>query len=208
MFLRNPAPPRLPNPGDSYSRSYVDTLLNTLRLYFEPLSNVLSTLLGVNGGNYVQFAFANFVATSTQSAASTTTAYPIALSAVTASGFTLAAGSRITALVEGIYRVAATLQLANADAALRQVSVWYRVNGVDVANSRGDFTLPANHGSFPGALAVEVAQHVRLTPNDYVELVWCTESTGVTIAALAAGASPTRPAAPAVAAKVTYVSHL
>jgi len=47
-----------------------------------------------------------------------------------------------------------------------------------------------------------------LNANDYVEIMWRTTDTGVSIEHYAAGTSPTRPAVPSAIATMSFVSNL
>ena len=77
------------------------------------------------------------------------------------------------------------------------MNIWYRKNGVDVANS-------ATKVSLQGSSAAAVAAWnfvVQMAANDYFELVWSTTDTGCQIVASAAS-SPV-PAIPSVILTVT-----
>lgn len=208
-FLRNPVPPRLPDPENDYNPRFMAALLQTLRLFFEQLTSAVNNVLGVNGGAYVQSPFGVFSSAVSQTIASATTAYPVTFGATDlSSGVALSALSRLTVDSAGVYRVALLAQLANPDASLRQASIWLRVNGVDVAASRSEYSINGNHGSFDGYLAIEFSRTISLQAKDYVELVWSAETTTVRLGAIAAGTSPTRPTSPSALATVTYASHL
>lgn len=60
MLLKNVAPPALPNPPGEYSRGYLETLNNVLRLYFSQLSQLLSNLFGTGGGGNLSFPYGAF----------------------------------------------------------------------------------------------------------------------------------------------------
>lgn len=208
-FLRGPVPPRLPDPENDYSPRFVAALLQTLRLYFSQLSNAVTTLLGANGAAYLQAPFGNFASSVDQTIASTTTAYPIALNQTTLnSGVTLSAGTRMNIEIGGVYRVSTVVQFSNSDTSIRQASVWFRVNGVDVADSRGEYSVHNSRGGIAGTLAIEQARLLSLQAGDYVELMWCAEATTVKLSAIPAGTGPTRPASPSALAKVTHISNI
>ena len=57
MRLDNPAPPNLPLAPDTYERVYVESLTNTLRLYFNRLENITRNLLGRDGGRFLSNPF-------------------------------------------------------------------------------------------------------------------------------------------------------
>lgn len=206
-FLRPPPTPRLPDPENAYNIRFMAALLQTLRLYFTQVSNALSAVLGNNGGVYLQSPYGNFAALSDQTISSPTTAYLIPFATtLLSSGVAVVSGTRITPTFSGIYRMSVVAQFANSDTAIRQASIWFRVNGVDVANSRGEYSVHNSHGGTDGTLAIEQARLLSLTAGDYVEIVWCAEATTVRLAALPAATGPVRPASPAALAKITHVS--
>jgi len=49
---------------------------------------------------------------------------------------------------------------------------------------------------------------VEMNESDYIEIMWRTENTGVSIEAFATSSSPTRPAVPSAIATMTFVSNL
>lgn len=207
-FLRNPAPPRLPDPESDYSPRFIAALLRTLRLYFEQLNHVVSTVLGTNGGAYIQAPFGTFASTVDQTVVSTTTAYPVSFGATLySSGVTLQSPTQMLFEFAGVYRVAVLLQFTNSDTVIRQASVWMRVNGVDVVDSHGEYSIVNSHGGTNGALSIDIARFLSLQAGDYVEIMWCAEATSVQLDAIPAGGTPARPASPSALAKVFFVSH-
>ena len=69
------------------------------------------------------------------------------------------------------------------------------------------FTVPARKSaSIFGHVIAAMNYFVELAVNDYVEIVWRTENTGVSLEQTAAQSSPTRPATPSVIATMQYVN--
>jgi len=58
-------------------------------------------------------------------------------------GVTLASGSRLTVPVTGDYNVQFSAQFENIENTQEIVTVWFRVNGVDVPKSATNVTIPA-----------------------------------------------------------------
>jgi hypothetical protein len=207
MQLRGPQPPRLPDPSAQYSVRYIDELLKILRIYFNQLGNAIGGLLGPLGKTYLQTAYAEYSSAQDQTIASTTTAYVVTFdTTVFENGVSLVSSSQITVERPGIYQMSLTLQLANSDTALQTAGVWFRVNGVDVPNSRARFSLTESHGGQPGHMAAEIVYLFDLDEQDYVEAVWYATDTGVTLEHLPANTSPDRPAAPSAIASVVFLS--
>jgi hypothetical protein len=66
--------------------------------------------------------------------------------------------------------------------------------------------VPNSHGGVDGALIAALNIYVNLLKDDYVEIMWSTTSTDVSIQAIPAQTSPTRPATPSVIATMHYLS--
>lgn len=204
MGLIKGTAPSIPIPQPAYSQDQQQQRDNALRLYFNQIDN------GNWDGTKVVAPYGSFFSTATQTAASTTTAYPITFSNTDSSNnITLSNSSRLNVAYAGIYNLEFSLQLSNLYTAPIDINVWLRKNGVDVANSNSLFGLAARKGPTDpfhnlGALNL----FVQLSAKDYIELVWCTSDVNGTIKYLAAQASPTRPATPSVIATLSWVSAL
>jgi hypothetical protein len=144
-----------------------------------------------------------FAKTADQTPAATNTAYPVTFDSTRISNGVVIGTptSRIVVPESGLYQAQATLQLGSGSSSAKNVWVWYRKNGVDVANSARLVTLDINNGYIP----VLVAEPVSLAANDYIELMFAADSTSVTIDAVAATAFA--PAAPAVVLEVTQIQQ-
>ena len=143
-----------------------------------------------------------------QTAASTTVAYPMTFNTTDFSnGVYLSNSSRLNVRNAGIYNVQFSVQLENTDNAQHDVDIWFRKNGTNITASNSIFTVPARKSaSIFGHVIAAINYFVELAANDYVEIVWRTENTGVTLEQTAAQSSPTRPATPSVIATMQYVA--
>jgi hypothetical protein len=205
-----PAPPSLPLATDQYERRYQDQFTNILRLYFNQLQNSLAELFGDAGGKYVAFPYGAFQDSTDQTAVSTTVAYPVTFNTTDFSnGVTVVSNSRITVTNAGIYNLQFSIQLTNTTNASQDVDIWFRVNGTNVANSNSRFGLaPRKSPGDPFHIIAALNYFVSLNATDYVEIVWRTTDTGVSIEQYAVSASPTRPAVPSAIATLSFVSAL
>ena len=140
-----------------------------------------------------------FFDTTTQSAAVINTAYPITLNSTTITDgvYIGTPTSRVYVDRVNTYNFQFSLQLVKASASAKNVFIWYRVNGVDAANSATSVTL----GGSSAAVVAAWNFVVKLNAGDYFELVWSTDDTGCQI--LAAAASAPVPAIPSVILTVT-----
>lgn len=207
-YLRFPPGPSLPISPKDWDAGYHDQYSNVLRLYFNQLSNNLQQLSGPRGGYRLSFPHGAFYDTNVQNAASTTQAYVVKVRSTSLSnGVSVFNESRMTVSQEGIYNLQFSVQLNNAHNAPFDADIWVRQNGIDIPNSNSRFGLPArkNPGDpFHCVAALNIFADMK--ENDYLELVWCTGSTDVSITGYAAGTSPTRPAIPSVITTLSFVS--
>ena len=152
--------------------------------------------------------YGSFQDSTDQTAASTTTAYPITFDTTDFSnGVYLSNSSRLNVRNAGIYNLQFSVQMENKDNAQHDVDIWFRKNGTNIAGSNSMFTVPARKSaSIFGHVIAAMNYFVELAVNDYVEIVWRTENTGVSLEQTAAQSSPTRPATPSVIATMQYVN--
>ena len=144
-----------------------------------------------------------FAKTSDQSPAATNTAYAVTFDSTRISNGAVIGtpSSHIVVPASGLYQVQATIQLGSSSSSAKNIWVWYRKNGVDVANSARLVTLSGNGAYTP----VSVNEPISMTANQYVELMFASDSTAVTIDAVAATAFA--PAAPAVVLEITQIQQ-
>jgi hypothetical protein len=143
-----------------------------------------------------------------QTAASTTVAYPMTFDTTDFSnGVYLSNSSRMNVRNAGIYNVQFSVQLENQDNEQHTVDIWFRKNGTNITASNSKFTVPARKSaSIFGHVIAAINYFVELAANDYIEIVWRTESTNVSLEQTPAESSPTRPATPSVIATMQYVA--
>jgi hypothetical protein len=142
-----------------------------------------------------------------QTAASTTAAYAVTFNTTDFSnGISVVSNSRITAKSYGIYNAQFSLQFVNTNNQIHDVDVWFRKNGTNIANSNSRFSIPNSHGGTDGHLIAALNFWVELNANDYVEIMWRTTSTAVSIQQLPTQTSPTRPATPSAIVTVNFAS--
>jgi hypothetical protein len=210
LRLDLPAPPNLPLAPAAYEALYVEAFNNVLRLYFNRLDNSIRGLLAGEGGRYISLPFGAFYDTTDQTAASTTTAYPITLNSTTlASGVSVQSSSQITFEYEGVYNIQFSVQLANNDNATQDIDIWFRKNGVDIANSNSRFGLaPRKSAGDPYHVIGSLNFVDSFAANDYVQLYWRSSNTAAYIEHYTAPSSPTRPAIPSVILTATFVSSV
>lgn len=140
-----------------------------------------------------------FYDTSTQTAAVINTAYPITFNTtdITEGVYIGTPTSRIYVDRVGVYNFQFSAELNKTSASTKHVYIWYRVNGVNAANSAGKVNLGGSDASIIAAWNYVL----ELKAGDYFELVWSTDDTACQI--LAVGAVAPVPAIPSVILTVT-----
>lgn len=122
-------------------------------------------------------------------------------------GVTLVSGSRITVPNTGKYNLQFSSQFKNTSNAQEDATVWLRINGVDLANSATQYTIPARKSaSIFGYGVASLTFLLDLNANDYVEITWAPTATSVTLESLPASVSPVYPAIPSIIATMVQVA--
>ena len=109
--------------------------------------------------------------------------------------------SRIVVPQSGLYKFEATVQITSGNTSAKNIWVWFRKNGVDVTDSARIVTSNLNAGYVP----LSLSETLSLAADEYAEIVFASNNTGVTISNVAATAFA--PAAPAVVLEVTQVQQ-
>lgn len=123
-----------------------------------------------------------------------------------ADGVTLASGSRLTVPATGVYDLQFSAQLKNVENSQEDVTVWFRINGVDVPNSATQITVPARKSASVFGYAVASWNiFLSMTASQYVEIIWLPTVATLTVETLPASGSPAYPAIPSVIATVQQV---
>lgn len=176
-------------------------------LFMDVLSNasiaagMLVNMTGLPAGTYITRKITN-----TQFEISTT-----ALLSVRQVTFT--DESRIKVDYPGRYNFQFSIQMVNTVNDTSIISIWWRKNGVDVADSNSDFGLaPRKSAGVPSRIIGSMNFFIDLERDDYVQLIWRTDDTGASIEhfhAVPAGAgTPAIPATPSVIFTGNFVSRL
>lgn len=123
-----------------------------------------------------------------------------------ADGVTLVSGSRLTVPATGTYNIQFSAQFENLENTQEIITIWFRINGVDVPNSTTNITIPSRKNAFINGYGVASWNiFLDLTTDQYVEIVWLPAVASLTLQALPSSASPAYPAIPSVIATVNQV---
>ena len=144
----------------------------------------------------------------TQSITSTTTAYPITFNTVDyESGITLQSSSHLKVTYSGLYNIQFSFQLSNLANSTEDVDIWFRINGTDIPKSNSSFGLaPRKNSTDPYHVIAAMNFYTQLNTNDYVEIMWASTNTLVTINAVASKTLPIRPTTPSAIVTMNYIA--
>jgi hypothetical protein len=208
--LTTPAVPNTGTPGNEYEQRYFSQTFANMGGYFQRVTGIIAALFGPRGGKYINIPYGAFQDGTNQTAANTTTAYPITFDTTDFSnGVTLSNSSRLNVAQPGVYNLQFSVQVKNTTNSSQDIDFWFRKNGTDIAKSNSRFGMAARKSSGdPSHVIVALNYFVSLAANDYMQIVWRTSDVAVTIETFAAGTSPTRPSIPSVIATMSFVSNL
>lgn len=116
--------------------------------------------------------------------------------------------TKIVFAIAGYYNIQFSIQILSYDSQLDNVTLWFRQNGVDVANSAGIVSVPAIHAGKPGAAIISWNIVLPLAANDYIQLLMGSESGNSVAATYPPGTAPVHPSSPSIILTATFVSAL
>lgn len=96
-------------------------------------------------------------------------------------GVTLVDSSKIYVDRTALYEWQLSVHIHNDDNQAHRFELWGRVNNVEIPNSRFIYSVLASHSSDPGTLVPSQNFFLALNAGDYVEILWQTDSTDVSI---------------------------
>ena len=173
-----------------------------------------TTFTGITRGVYGSTNVAHTAGVSVseaQTLASSTVSAPLTLLQTTVSNGVHIDATDKTKIVHdtaGIYNIQFSIQMLTFDNTIDNVTIWFRLNGVDIPYSAGIATIPAIHGGAPGTAIISWNLVQPMNAGDYIQLLFAS-TTGNTVAATyPPGTSPTRPASPSIIVTSTFVSAL
>jgi hypothetical protein len=121
---------------------------------------------------------------------------------LTGTGISVVASTQITLAAAGTYMLAPSIQFANSAAADHDVTVWFRKNGTNIANSATILTVPKTGDG--GSAVFSLSFFDTVTAGQYIEIMWLPENISVTVEHLAIGAIA--PAVPSILCPVTRIA--
>ena len=116
--------------------------------------------------------------------------------------------SKVVYSVPGYYNIQFSVQLLSCDNQIDNVTLWFRKNGADIANTAGIVSVPAIHAGGPGVAIVSWNLIVNAQAGDYTQLLMASNSGNTVCCTYPPGTGPVHPASPSVILTSTFVSAL
>lgn len=203
-FLRQVTPPSLPDPEENYRSGAFRTFNNILRLYFNRIVSVVNTVIGVNGGRYIECPSGMFYSSSEQFLTANTPV-PIVLGTTYISNAVSLASSdntRIEFDISGIYTFLFTCQLLSTNSSVKKIDIWIRKNGSDIPYSTRSYVIDVNSAS----LATGYSFNLDMLEGDYLQMMVVCDSNDAHLHA--EGVAALHPGVAATTMAVTYMSSI
>ena len=173
-----------------------------------------TTFTGITRGAYGSTNVAHTAGVSVseaQTLASSSVSAPLTLLQTTVSnGVSIdpADKTKIVHSIAGIYNIQFSIQMLTFDGTIDNVTIWFRLNGVDIPYSAGVATVPAIHGGNPGTAIISWNLVQPMNTGDYVQLLFASNTGNTVAATYPPGTSPVHPASPSIIVTSTFVSAL
>lgn len=147
--------------------------------------------------------YGEFAATVNQTIAVINTPYAVSFnSTLITNGIVIGTpSSRIVVPESGLYRVTVGAQLASTSSSAKTLWTWFRKNGVDIPSSARITTSDINNGF----ISLSHSLTISLNKNEYIEVMYASDSTDVFLNAVAPTAFA--PGAPAVEVSITQAQQ-
>ena len=112
--------------------------------------------------------------------------------------------TRLTFAVAGTYAITPNLQLTNTDTNDHDATIWFALNGTNIARSTTKITVPKSTDG--GNAFFQIVFYVTVTAGQYIQVMWLPESTAVTLDHTAAVVGP--PAIPAIPSAIMSAERI
>jgi hypothetical protein len=216
--IRPAKSPRLPVASPDYDPNAVNVTNNILRQYFNEVDNNLGALAGPEGGRFLSTPYGSFYDTTTQTALANTATLVTINAQDVARDVAIVDGSKVQVTYPGIYNLQFSVQVENTDNNADEISLWLRQfnrDGVayfapdgNLPGSAGIITVPGKHGQIPGGIIAGWNYFLTMQGGDYMQLMWSTAVTNVSIVYHTPKTGPVRPGTSSVVLTMSFVSAL
>ena len=146
---------------------------NVLSKFAKPSANAFYTMSGSGVPTWRSPAYGGFYDTTNQTAAAGVATAITFNATYVNDGISIGTPtSRIVVTRAGLYNIQFSIQFANANAAADNTVVWFKYNGVNVANTSSWVSVPGKHAGGDGQVLMTVNIFLPFAVNDYFELYW------------------------------------
>ena len=210
--LRNIRAPNLPLSPQIPDRPYLDQLNNILRLYFNQIDGNINSLIGTNGGAFIQSPHAMLMSDQDQASAGITSENIVTYNTpIIEEGIEVRNSSEIWFENPGQYLITFSLQFTNRGNSAQEIEVWAKQDGTNfpLSNTRFDIAARKSVSVWSHAVAaVSGIFTVEDPSNTYLRIAWWSDGADVFLENYPEGTSPTRPAIPSVILTANLISRL
>lgn len=119
-----------------------------------------------------------------------------------ANGISIVGGNAITVVNAGVYTKSFTLTVSKTSGGTSSISIWLRYNGTDVPLSRQDLELTNTLAE----IFVSGNFTLNMAVNSNIQMCWSSADTTVSVLALPAAVTPTRPTGASAKVTLTRIS--
>ena len=213
--LQKVAPPALPQARDEFDRPYQDQLNSVHRLFYNRLTQSFNYLISPGtpeaapGAVHLYTPYAA-VQRDTDRTFTANTATLITFDTNDfLSGCTNDGTGGVVVEHGALYNCQFSVQWKNTDSQDHDAWIWFRVDGVDVAGTASQFTIPAKHGSVDGHLIAAANFYLQVGAGKQVAMYAAVDNTAVSMEAYPVQTSPfPRPSIPSVVMTISFVSAI
>ena len=110
--------------------------------------------------------------------------------------------------IAGYYNIQFSIQLINATSSIDNVTLWFRKNTVDIAQTGGLVSIPSKHAGGIGAAIISWNLVVACNAGDNIQLMMASQTGNTVAGTYPPGVAPVHPASPSVILTATFVSAL
>ena len=201
--IETPAVPELPVAGVVYSGQLVNQTNGSLRMFFVRLMSNLRALFGPAGARFIDSPNGLFFSTADQTLAATNTAYAITFNQTYLNNaISVVSSSRITCTVGAVYNFQFSGQVKSGSSSAKQIYLWIKRDGTNIGYSTRQLTISGSNNHAP----INWNFSIDVSAGSYIELIWASDDTGVTLEATTATSPHT--GIPSAVLAVNFVAPL
>ena len=155
------------------------------------------------GNNPQPLPYGSFSSTQSQTVTGANVTTALTYNNTESASQTYVSGSKIYVQATGVYRILFSVQFDTTSGGSQVVAVWFRYNGVNVANSNSRFTIANNAENVATCEII-----LSMLAGDYVEVVCQSTDANMTASYLAAGgvAPNDYPAVPSIITNIQKIA--